>query len=220
MNLIDDEDILYSLLTNKAAFVTSKFQLTILLDYYKVKYSALISKYDSLLVYLEFVLSKIIYSSEAKLKSACASRVVRIPTTGYSGLSNIFKIRKRGADDVEMNNVSKKSTNVKHPFLNSDEYISKPTLYTIGKCCEYIIPSEFAELYANVQYESVTRISTGQARTTRIKYFNKFSNQIIEPTHNKLGIERSHNIPTYLAMNHHLRIELIGDVYSLSTLDQ
>lgn len=160
MTLIDNEDSLYTLLANKSAFSTKNVCVALLSEYYKEKYSELFRKYDSLSVYLEFVVSMIVYCNESNLKKASASRVVRIPSSNPGSFSSTFKIRKRGATIESVGgSIPKKSTKAQHPFLLSDEYLARPTLYNIGKCCEYIIPSEFAELYTNVQYETVTRLA-------------------------------------------------------------
>lgn len=166
MTLLDDEEILYNLYLNSPAFTTSKFKVSILCAYYKEKYADLVAKYDSVLVYLEFVLSKIIYSSEASLKDACASRTIRLPKSGgTSDFLRMFGCKKRGAVRTDAESPAiKRAKQVTHPFLKTDEYKMQPILYNIGKCSDYAIPSEFAELFAHAQYESVTRITGGNKK--------------------------------------------------------
>nr|UBR58421.1 gp06-like protein [Oryctes rhinoceros nudivirus] len=166
MTLLDDEEVLYNLYLNSPAFTTSKFKVSILCAYYKDKYSDLVAKYDSVSVYLEFVLSKIIYSSEASLKDACASRTIRLPKSGgTSDFLRMFGCKKRGAVRMDAESpATKRTKQVTHPFLKTDEYKMQPILYNIGKCSDYAIPSEFAELFAHAQYESVTRITSGNKK--------------------------------------------------------
>lgn len=158
MTLLDDPDIMYNLFRNRPAFTTDKFLSSLLATYYREKYSELFKKYDSLSVYIEFVLSTIIHKSESGLKSACTSRAVRLPNSGASDeFLQTFGCKKRGAPAVGMLMQPAKKSKGIHPFLSTPEYQAKPILFEIGKCCKYAIPSQFAELFAQVQYDNITR---------------------------------------------------------------
>lgn len=160
MTLLDDDDVLYTLYMKCPAFVNKRFYMSMLCMLYKEKYEALFAKYTSLSVFLEFVLAKIIFESEANLKKACASRTVRLPNSGGSGFAKLFGSRKRGAaseapSENEIPNKTAKT--IQHPFFNTSWYTTHSILYTIGNCCDYVVPSQFAELFAHVHSAQVTK---------------------------------------------------------------
>lgn len=216
MTLLDDDEMMHDLLRNRAAFVTPQFKVALLSAYYKEKYPDLFAKYDSLCVYLEFVLCKIINSSEASLKSACASRAVRLPnSSGSSEFLKLFK-RKRGAVISDESNLDKKkSKSIKHPFLLTSEYTSQPILFSIGKCCEYVVPSEFAELFAHIQYEIVTRLSTANRKDAVKGLKITFSKPII-----CLLVPKTVTTYTFISLEHLSSLgTILSDMTSLGKLD-
>lgn len=166
MTLLDDDEEMYNLLMNSPSMEQNKkFLISFLCMRYKEKYSELFEKYDSLSVYLEFVIQKIVSSNEMQLKNACVSRTVRVPSSGGSTtFTNLFKMRKRGtpASDNLCAIPAKKVQKIPHPFLSTNIYTSKPILFNIGKCTEYVAPSQFATLFIHAQYCEISKLNAGK----------------------------------------------------------
>lgn len=154
MNLLDDDNMLYTLMVRHVAFDNKQYCFGALANLYRERYSDLYSKYDSLSVYIEYCLSTIIFTSESKLRSACITNAVRLPNSGnFAGFSKIMRNKRKlettdgSTLDAKISRRSNnKQTMPRHPFYDSTFYKMKQILFSIGKCTEYCIPAEFSSL--------------------------------------------------------------------------
>lgn len=179
MTLLDNEEYLSDLYRVSRAFGNKNFLMMILCSYYRDKYKDLFDEFEGLAVFLEFVLSMIIFSSEKHLKEACASRVIRLPNNrGSNDFMALFG-RKRGSNSIKNHLAAKKAKKIEHPFLKSSEYTSRQILFDIGKCCEYVVPSEFAELFANVHHGDTIKQQSSTEKNTFAGLKVTFSKAIV-----------------------------------------
>lgn len=165
MNLIDDESC-YSLMLYENVSKTPLLYRLLLKAMYKEKYAELFECYESLEYTIEFFLGTILATSEDNLKRLCALQSVRCSDTKF------LKLRNRKAPVVNTRNT------VKHPFLSTKIYTQFSTLFNIGRCVKYCIPSDFAILNSSIVLKDiVTFIKKGKIINKGIKV--KFSRPVL-----------------------------------------
>lgn len=159
MNLIDNDDKLYTLFMHSPSFHNSKYYFEFMSSMYRDHYKELYEKYESLSVYVEFCLATIIFENEARLKSICISNTLRLPNSG-SKFTKMLRNKRNFQDtnNAEPNAKISKMNKPKHPFFDTEFYKSNQTIFSIGKCMLYCIPPDFAALFVQIKSSMVNKM--------------------------------------------------------------
>jgi hypothetical protein len=158
MNLIDDEDYLYTLYMKQPGLSSPNYLYSLIVRLYCDKYSELFDAYPSLRVFLMFVTSFLCLRSEEELKRACGINAhVNIGGrhASFTTMSLNTMKRRLNFDNCEYKATPEKKAKSTHPFLNSSEFHRWRPLFEIGTMTKYILPSEFAILNCSLTKSQV-----------------------------------------------------------------
>lgn len=120
LNLVDDEDRIYTLYTHLPHMnYNTNYLFTTLAQIYREKYNNLYIKYPSLTVYVEFCLGFLIYHTAQKLIDACtSSRTMALPCSANS--SSLIQHRRRKYAIKRPNQTTKPTSPLKNGSSGDD----------------------------------------------------------------------------------------------------
>lgn len=163
MTLLDNEEYLYSLFLKSPAFTTVEFLCNYLVSLYSTKYAELIEKYPSIMPWLIFCIGICRSHNEANLKNLCCLDTVKqIRISQASPFKLVCK--RRTPEDVSPEAKRAKMQSAQNPFYKNPIYVAHRVLFSIGRCANYCVPSEFAALFLNVTVGQVSKISSGNVK--------------------------------------------------------
>lgn len=153
MTLMDDDEYMYSLYIKSAAFTNMEFLCSYLVNLYSTKYAELINAYPGVLPWLIFCVTMCRSRSEGRLRKMCSVDTVKSISLSQASAFK-FVSRRRPAVDVATEDAESvkraRSNQVPHPFLKNSYYQTHRALFSIGRCANYCVPSDFASLFLSV----------------------------------------------------------------------
>lgn len=163
MNLIDDEDTLYTLFMKSPSFIDIEFMINFLINMYRVKYEDLYNRYPSLSIFTTFCLSVVLARSENNLKSICNAASGNIPQGCTKSIFGMMS-RKREAIYINTDNtrmrfeVKKRKAQIVHPLLSHSFYLEHKSVFNLGTLTRYCVPTEFSILFTTAKPGAVLKI--------------------------------------------------------------
>lgn len=153
MTLTDDDEYMYSLYIKSAAFTNMEFLCSYLVSLYSTKYSELINAYPGVLPWLIFCVTMCRSRGEGRLRKMCSVDTVKSISLSQASAFKFVSRRRPAVDTADEDSESAKrarSSQVPHPFLKNTYYQSHRALFSIGRCANYCVPSDFASLFLSV----------------------------------------------------------------------
>lgn len=217
-NLLDSERLDQMYMYHDAFLDDKKFLYIYLCAEYRNKYIELFETYDSLDVYISYVLLLLIYGSEIALKKACDinNTFVQPPRVGESAFKLRLFNRKRKTstttpeakrvDDEEAAKRTRPSETAEHttqvpntafttaaddhPFFKETLYLAHMRLFKLGELVKCCVPSEFAIMFCNATMATLNVFTQGDNKTPYRGVRVAFSKPVV-------SLIRSRNLKTF-----------------------